>query len=66
MARVSPAQTSKTIKALGEMKVKALGVSHCTGLDAAEEMRRAFGKGFFRAMSGVVIKIDEKGGVTFQ
>ena len=66
LARVSPAQTSKTIKALGEMKVKALGVSHCTGLDAAEEMRRAFGKGFFRAMSGVVIKIDEKGGVTFQ
>jgi len=48
------------------MKVEALGVSHCTGLDAADEMKRAFGERFFRAMSGVVIEIDEKGGVILQ
>lgn len=66
LARVSPAQTSETIKALHGMKVEALGVSHCTGLDAADEMKRAFGERFFRAMSGVVIEIDEKGGVILQ
>ena len=66
LSRVDPSQTADTIDALRDMQVRAVGVSHCTGPEAAEEMSRAFGPEFFRAMAGVVIKIDEKGGVTLQ
>ena len=66
LSRVTPRQTKKTIEALKRMNIQTMGVSHCTGLEAADEMKRSFGKRFFRAMAGVVITISEKGGVVFQ
>lgn len=62
LSRVDQAQTDKTIKAMRNMDIHAVGVSHCTGLEAADEMKHVFMGRFFRAMAGVTIAIDEKGG----
>jgi 7,8-dihydropterin-6-yl-methyl-4-(beta-D-ribofuranosyl)aminobenzene 5'-phosphate synthase len=66
LSRVDQVQTRETIEVLRSMRVGAIGVSHCTGLDAAEEMKHAFGKRFFRAMAGMEIEINGKGGITLQ
>ncbi len=66
LSRSDPAQTEETIEALRSMKIASIGVSHCTGLDAAEEMRHVYGERFFRAMAGIVIQIDEKGGTSIR
>ena len=66
LARVGVEQTEKTIEALREINPRAMGVSHCTGLEAADEMKKVFGNRFFRAMAGTVITINEEGGVAVQ
>ncbi len=66
LSRVSVEQTEKTIEALREVNPRAIGVSHCTGLEAADEMKKVFGNRFFRATAGTVITINEEGGVAIQ
>ena len=66
LSRVGRNQTEKTIETLREINPHALGVSHCTGLEAADEMKKTFGNRFFRATAGTVITIGEEGGVTVQ
>ncbi len=62
LARVGVEQAERTIETLRELNPRAIGVSHCTGLEMAERIHQAFGNRFFRAMAGMEIKIDEKGG----
>ena len=46
-----------TIKALKDMGVERVGVSHCTGLYAAGVMAREFGDRFFYNTAGTVIEL---------
>jgi 7,8-dihydropterin-6-yl-methyl-4-(beta-D-ribofuranosyl)aminobenzene 5'-phosphate synthase len=66
LSRVGAEQTRKTIGALREINPRAIGVSHCTGLEVADEMKKVFGDRFFRATAGTVITINEEGGVAIQ
>jgi 7,8-dihydropterin-6-yl-methyl-4-(beta-D-ribofuranosyl)aminobenzene 5'-phosphate synthase len=50
-------QISKTIDALQTFDVARLGVSHCTGLEAARQMAQAFGDRFFTCNVGTVIEL---------
>ena len=64
LARVSSEQLEKTIAALEELNPWAIGVSHCTGLEAADKIHQRLGKRFFRAAAGTTITIDMEGGVS--
>ena len=66
LSRVDSSQTEKTIEVIKNMDIHAIGVSHCTGLEAADEIKRSFKERFFRAMAGIIITIDEKGGIVLQ
>jgi len=67
LSRVGTEQVSRTIDALEALNPRMIGVSHCTGQEAAEAMRRRFGNRFLRAMAGVTLTVEEKrGGVNVQ
>jgi len=48
----------KTIKALKELDVQNIGVSHCTGFKAAMKVSEAFGERFFLNNAGTVRTIE--------
>ena len=51
-------QVQKTIDALKEIDVRNIGVSHCTGMDAAMQFAHAFGDKFFFNNAGTVRTIE--------
>ena len=51
-------QVQKTIDALKEIDVQNIGVSHCTGMDAAMQFAEAFGDRFFFNNAGTVRNIE--------
>ncbi len=51
-------QVRKTIDALKEIDVRNIGVSHCTGMDAAMQFAEAFGDKFFFNNAGTVHTIE--------
>ena len=51
-------QVEKTIEALKVFNIDKIGVSHCTGLQAAASLKQAFGKKFFFAQAGTIIKVS--------
>jgi len=51
-------QVEKTIQALKEIDVQRIGVSHCTGFNAAAEIKAAFGDRFFLNNAGSVQVIE--------
>ena len=51
-------QVLKTIEALKEIGVGNIGVSHCTGIDAAMQFAEAFGDRFFFNNAGTVRTIE--------
>ena len=53
-------QVEKTIMALKKLKIKNLGVSHCTGMRAAFAMMQAFGDRFFFNNAGTITKVLEE------
>ncbi len=63
LARVGSEQVVQTIKTLEALAPRMIAVSHCTGQEAAEAMRQRFGDRFQRAMAGVMLTVEEKGGV---
>ncbi|MGH4052065.1 MAG: MBL fold metallo-hydrolase [Clostridium sp.] len=50
---------NKTIDFLKEKDIKIIGVSHCTGEKAAEELKRQFGKKFLYNNTGNIIEMQE-------
>ncbi len=66
LARVDNEQVEGTIEVLKGLNIRTIGVSHCTGLEAAESLKQAFEERFFRAMAGVIVEIDEKGGIAVE
>lgn len=54
---VSKEQREKTIKALKRFQIETIGVSHCTGLEAAMDLKREFGERFFFCNVGTVVEI---------
>ena len=53
------AQKQKAIAALREIGVQKVGVSHCTGFDAAMKLAREFGEDFFVNNAGSVYVLDD-------
>ena len=51
-------QVEKTIESLKVFNIDRIGVSHCTGLQAAARLKQAFGKKFFFAQAGTIIKVS--------
>ena len=51
-------QIDKTIRALKELDVENIGVSHCTGFKAAMKLSQAFGSRFFLNNAGTVRIIE--------
>ncbi len=51
-------QIEQTVRALNELDVQHIGVSHCTGLKAAMELSRTFGDRFFLNNAGNQITIE--------
>lgn len=51
-------QVEKTIELLKVFNIDKIGVSHCTGLQAAASLKKAFGEKFFFAQAGTVIKVN--------
>lgn len=50
-------QLAPSVAALREMGIERLGVSHCTGPEAAAELARAFGPAFFHNNAGSVVDL---------
>ncbi|MBW1696178.1 MAG: MBL fold metallo-hydrolase [Deltaproteobacteria bacterium] len=53
-----PQQVEQTIQALKEIGVQNIGVSHCTGFDAAVKLKTAFGDRFFLNNAGSLRTIE--------
>ncbi|MFT5874666.1 MAG: 7,8-dihydropterin-6-yl-methyl-4-(beta-D-ribofuranosyl)aminobenzene 5'-phosphate synthase [Clostridium sp.] len=51
---------NKTINFLKEKDIKIIGVSHCTGEKAAEEIKRQFGEKFLYNNTGNIIVVQEE------
>jgi len=51
-----PAQFEETLKALDRYGIERLGVSHCTGLEKAAELRARLGERFFFGCVGAVLE----------
>ncbi len=66
LSRSSREQREETIDALRALNPRMVGVSHCTGTEATDAMRHVFGQRFFRAMAGVRVTINQKGGSVIQ
>ena len=50
-------QIAKTVEALLAFDIERLGVSHCTGQKAAQELAQAFGDRFFYCNVGSVVEL---------
>jgi len=57
MGFLDKSQVVLTIEALKEFDIDRIGVSHCTGLNAAAMLKQAFGDKFFFASAGTVVKL---------
>ncbi|MDF2961780.1 MAG: beta-lactamase protein [Paenibacillus sp.] len=53
---VSERQKEESIRALKEMKVERIGVSHCTGFEVSMRLAREFGDQFFLCHVGTVVE----------
>jgi len=51
-------QIEQTVRAMNELGVQHIGVSHCTGLAAAMQLRQAFGERFFLNNAGNQLTIE--------
>ena len=51
-------QVEETVRALKEIDVKRVGVSHCTGFSAARRLADAFGSDFFLNTAGTVTMLE--------
>jgi 7,8-dihydropterin-6-yl-methyl-4-(beta-D-ribofuranosyl)aminobenzene 5'-phosphate synthase len=56
LSRASDEQIAKTVRALKEMDIPWLGVSHCTGLEVAARLAGEFEGRFFFNSSGTVVR----------
>jgi 7,8-dihydropterin-6-yl-methyl-4-(beta-D-ribofuranosyl)aminobenzene 5'-phosphate synthase len=54
---LAPEQMEESIKALKQMKVEKIGVSHCTGMKAASRLQQEFENRFFHGCVGSVLEI---------
>jgi len=54
---LTPEQLEESIKALKQMEIEKIGVSHCTGMKAAFRLHREFGDRFFYGSVGCVLKL---------
>lgn len=54
---LSPEQLEESIKALKQMEIEKIGVSHCTGMRAASILHQEFGDRFFYGCVGSVLEI---------
>ncbi len=54
---LSPEQLEESIKALKQMEIEKIGVSHCTGMRAASILHQEFGERFFYGCVGSVLEI---------
>jgi 7,8-dihydropterin-6-yl-methyl-4-(beta-D-ribofuranosyl)aminobenzene 5'-phosphate synthase len=54
---LTPEQLEESIKALKQMKIEKIGVSHCTGMRAAFRLHQEFGDRFFHGCVGSVLDI---------
>jgi 7,8-dihydropterin-6-yl-methyl-4-(beta-D-ribofuranosyl)aminobenzene 5'-phosphate synthase len=51
-------QVEKTIESLKVFNIDRIGVSHCTGLQAAASLKQAFGKKFCFAQAGTILTVN--------
>lgn len=54
---MSPEQLEESIKALKQVRVDRIGVSHCTGMGAAFRLHQEFGDRFFHGCVGSVLEV---------
>ena len=54
---LTPEQLAESIESLKKMKVKLIGVSHCTGIRAVTKLIQEFGDRFFYGGVGTVIEV---------
>jgi 7,8-dihydropterin-6-yl-methyl-4-(beta-D-ribofuranosyl)aminobenzene 5'-phosphate synthase len=54
---LTPEQLEESIKALKQMEIEKIGVSHCTGMRAAFRLHRELGDRFFYGSVGCVLKL---------
>ena len=54
---LTPEQTEESIRALKDLGVEKIGVSHCTGVKAAFRLRQEFGDRYFYGSVGCVFEI---------
>ncbi len=57
MGFLDKSQVVMTIEALKDFNIDRIGVSHCTGLQAAAMLKQTFGDMFFFATAGSVLKL---------
>ncbi|MGG3572336.1 MBL fold metallo-hydrolase [Bacillus gobiensis] len=57
LSPVGEEQKDKSIQALKEMNLQYLGVSHCTGLQVANQLAHEFGDRFFYCNVGTVVEV---------
>lgn len=57
LAPISKEQQEKSVKALKEMNIQHLGVSHCTGLEVGNLLAKEFGNRFFYCNVGTVVEV---------
>ncbi len=55
--RASPERITRTIADLKEMGVQKIGVSHCTGFEAAAYLSQEFGERFFLNNAGTQLNL---------
>lgn len=54
---LTPEQLEESIKALKQMEIEKIGVSHCTGMRAAFRLQQEFGDRFFFGCVGSVLEV---------
>lgn len=54
---LTPEQLEESIKSLKKMKIKKIGVSHCTGMRTAFRLHQEFGDRFFYGCVGSVLEV---------
>ncbi len=56
---LTPEQLEESIKALKKVRIKKIGVSHCTGMRAAFRLHQEFEDRFFYGCVGAVLEVSE-------
>jgi 7,8-dihydropterin-6-yl-methyl-4-(beta-D-ribofuranosyl)aminobenzene 5'-phosphate synthase len=54
---LTPEQLEESIRALKQMEIEKIGVSHCTGMRAAFRLHQEFGDRFFYGCVGSVLEV---------